>query len=158
MRKCCFFQIHKNNQNQLGRQTTNFAFRLYPLNVKEWRALFEEPHEGQLFSEWSSTHLDWCLHLFEWFVHSVLEWNPSKKSEITTTLFEEPYEGQLVKSGVFHSFTFRENIINRNTNERTEKHSKDKTFVIEWQRRKHLHQGFCFFAPIVTNASICMAR
>ena len=47
---------------------------------KSEKALFEEPYEGQLFFEWSSTlKSEVCIFL----------------SEINTTLFKEPFEGQL---------------------------------------------------------------
>ena len=75
---------------------------------KSEKALFVEPYEGQLFFEWSSTLLDLSLHLFEWFV--TLSWSETPLKEWNN---HHPLGRAIwgtarnVKSGVFHSFTFR---------------------------------------------------
>ena len=75
---------------------------------KSENALFEEPYEGQFFFEWSSTLLDWSLHLFEWF------FTPWSETPLKEWIYHHSFWRAIwgtawnVKSGVFHSFTFSE--------------------------------------------------
>ena len=69
---------------------------------KSEKALFEEPYEGQLFFEWSSTLLDWSLHLFEWFF--TLSWSetPLKEWNNHHSFWRAIWRtARNVKSGVF---------------------------------------------------------
>ena len=111
----------RRSKQRLISQSCLICKRIYH-SLRKWvkKGLFEEPyydHEGQLFFEWSSTILDWSLHLFECFF--TLSWNGTQFKEWNNRhSFWRAVWGTTrnVKSGVFHSFTFREHVFMGNYN------------------------------------------